>query len=363
MRASWIVFGAAACAATPAAAQIRPLVEPPASAAAARAGVEVFLLNEGDAPVAAEGPAEIETVARDGSRLRLIAAPDGEGPIAPGKFARVHYRLAAAAPARAEASATKEQDAALAEAAAMLDTSKPAETAIVSARGESSAFVDRFRPYEPTYGVFGTGSDGAKLQVSFAFRALGHDDGPHLDFAYTQTMFWATNLPSGPFRATIYNPDLYVAVPLSETAQASIGFRHDSNGGGVTDSVDMNRPYLRVSKDFALGDGWRLNLTPQAWFFVGSKGVATDIADYVGYTALTASIGKQDGLKLSVTGRGNFATGRGAAEAFLSYPLAAIDDRLPHLYLFGQAFTGYGEALEDYRRNVTRVRFGIALTR
>ncbi|NWM25095.1 phospholipase A, partial [Escherichia coli] len=79
-------------------------------------------------------------------------------------------------------------------------------------------------------------------------------------------------------------------------------------------------------------------------------------------TSLTAAIGQQDGLKLSLTGRGSFETGKGAAELFVSYPLARIAKGVG-FYIFGQAFTGYGEALDDYRRNDTHARIGIALTR
>lgn len=60
--------------------------------------------------------------------------------------------------------------------------------------------------------------------------------------------------------------------------------------------------------------------------------------------------------KVAVTGRGNPATGKGSAEGFVSYPLVRIDGRLPHLYLFSQLFTGYGEALVDYNRNVSHAR-------
>lgn len=66
---------------------------------------------------------------------------------------------------------------------------------------------------------------------------------------------------------------------------------------------------------------------------------------------------------VAITGRGNPATGKGSAEGFVSYPLVRIDDRLPHLYLFSQLFTGYGEALVDYNRNGSHARFGVALTR
>ena len=64
-----IFFGAAMLAAsTPAAAQLRPLVAPPASAEAARDGVDVYLINDGTRPETA-APATIETHAADGARL------------------------------------------------------------------------------------------------------------------------------------------------------------------------------------------------------------------------------------------------------------------------------------------------------
>ncbi|PTS91039.1 phospholipase, partial [Sphingomonas sp. HMWF008] len=94
MRGLYLLGGGIALGvATPAAAQLRPLLDPPASAEAARAGVEVFLLNESAAAQPARGPDEIETIARDGTKLRLIAAPDEPQSVAAGGFARVRYRL------------------------------------------------------------------------------------------------------------------------------------------------------------------------------------------------------------------------------------------------------------------------------
>ena len=355
-----IIGGAMLAGADPALAQLRPLVDPPASAAAARDGVEVFLLNEGTATVPAQGPAEIETVAKDGTRLRLVAAPDEPLTVAPGGFARMHYRLAAAAPGQVAASDLPAPPAALASAPA---PSAPTETVTSSSAGLSSGFLDRFRPYEPVYGAFGLGDAGAKLQVSFDFRLLGHDDGPRLDFAYTQTMFWALDQSSGPFRATNYSPELFVDMPIDATTTIGAGYRHDSNGAGAARSIDVNRLFARATKSFDLGGDWRFDITPQAWFYFGDQGVAPDLDRYWGYTSLSAAIGQRDGLKLQLRGRGNPGTGRGSAEAFLSFPLARISDGLPHIYLFGQAFTGYGEALSDYNRRATHARLGVAFTR
>ncbi|WP_086011197.1 phospholipase A [Sphingomonas sp. PAMC 26605] len=351
-----LVAGAAVACASPAAAQVRPLVDPPASADAARAGVVVFLLNEGASATPAQGPAEIETVARDGTRLRLVALPAAASSVAAGGFARVRYRLADAAPV---ALAATPPDAAppRAPAAAI------GESVVTTSRGGSGAFLDRLHPYAPIYGVFGAGDSGAKLQVSFDFRVLGRDDGPRLDVAYTHTMFWAVDRASTPVRAQGYSPEVFVDVPVSPSLLIGGGFREDSNGGGVTNSIDVNRLYLRAHKTFDLGDRWRLALAPMVWGYFGDQGLAPDLDRYWGYTSLGMTLGQRDGWKLAVTGRGNPGTGKGSAEAFLSYPLVRIDDRLPRLYLFSQFFTGYGETLVEYNRNVSHARFGIALTR
>lgn len=54
--------------------------------------------------------------------------------------------------------------------------------------------------------MVGAGNSSAKLQVSLDFRVLSHDDGPRLDFDYTQTMFWAIYRPSSPIRARATAP-------------------------------------------------------------------------------------------------------------------------------------------------------------
>ncbi len=91
---------------------------------------------------------------------------------------------------------------------------------------------------------------------------------------------------------------------------------------------------------------------------------APDVKDYFGYTSLTAAIGQQDGLKLSLTGRGSFETGKGARPELyrLLSPgpdcrraLASISSARPS--------PAMARRLDDYRRNDTHARIGIALTR
>lgn len=352
MRTLLAVLGLAA--APPAFAQVRAIPAQPESEAAALRGVEVFLVNEGTEPVADAGPRQLELTAADGTRLVLERAPGPTPTIAAGGFAKARYvpvGLAGVAvpPHARHAPAPIPDD----------------ELVVQSASASSSALGARFLPHEPVYGAFGTGDAGGKLQLSFAFRPFA-EDAPlklgSLRFAYTQTMFWAIQEPSGPFTDTNYSPEAYVDTPFDESTRVAMGWRHDSNGRGPERSIDLNRLFVRIEKRFDLGGDWRLDIAPQAWFFVGKTGTAPDAPEYYGYTGLAASIQQKDGVKLAVSGRGNVETGRGAAELFASYPLARLGGGMG-FYLFGQAFTGYAESLDRLRRNDTHARLGIALTR
>ena len=343
-------------AATPAAAQLRAVPEQVASEHEALRGVEVFLVNETDAPLPAEGPREIEVTATDGTRLILERVPGARPMVPPGGFAKARY-----VPVSIAGTAVPPSQA---HPPADIPAEAGSETIVASSTGASSALIERFEPHEPVYGAYGANDSGAKLQVSFAFRPFA-EDAPlklgNLRFAYTQTMFWALDRPSGPFRATTYSPEIYADIPVDDSTIFSLGYRHDSNGRGPATSIDVNRFFVRVSKSFDLGNDWRLDVAPQAWIYTSTPGVAPNLSDYWGYTSVTASIQKADGIKLSLTGRGNFETRRGSAELFVSYPLTRIGGL--GLYVFGQAFTGYGEALDDWNINDSHVRIGIALTR
>ena len=339
---------------TPAAhAQLRPLVEPPASAAGALRGVDVFLINEGRDPAPVEAPPTLQTIARDGTTLtlELIRSTADTAPVAPGGFVRVQYRLAPLT--RAAEPRTETAKAVTA-----------GETVTTAARGTSSAFLARFSSYEPVYGVIGTDDAGAKVQLSFAVQPFASSgSASFIKLAYTQTIFWALDQPSGPIRATNYSPEAFVDVPLSGTARLAIGYRHDSNGGGPTNSVDINRFYLRANKSFALGRGWRVDIAPQGWIYVGAQGLADDIERFYGNAGLGASIEQQDGIKLALFARGNPATRLGSAELFASYPIKRFGVGDIGLYVFGQAFHGYGEALSDFNRSDTHARIGLSFTR
>jgi hypothetical protein len=357
--------------AAPAAAQVRAIPAQPASEREALRGVEVILINEGAAPVPAEGPRQIEVTAADGTRLVLERLPAPAASVPPGGFVKARYVPVAyaARPAPPTNIPGQPVPAAPTVGSAYAGDLPPStvrdagETETLASRGSAAGLLDRFSPHEPIYGAFGLDDAGGKLQVSFAFQPFGGSGAAsRLKFAYTQTMFWRLDLPSGPFTHTTYSPEVFADVPLDPSATLGFGWRHDSNGEGPATSIDANRIFVRLTKAFDLADGWRVEVTPQGWVYVGQQGVAPDLDRYWGNASLGLTLVKPDSLKLSVTARGDPRSGRGAAELFASYPVARIGGGIG-FYLFGQAFTGHGEALDDYRRRDSHARIGIALTR
>lgn len=321
--------------------QLRIVAEPPASVAAARDGVTVFVLNEGPAVAEAEPPI-LDVVTADGAALEIAPVDAARVAVPPGGFRKLRYLIAAAPVPAAPRVAPV------------------GETTVAAASGQASGFLDRFEPHEPVYGAFGLGSDGAKLQFSLAFRPFdgaGVLDGVRV--AWTQTMFWAIDESSGPFRSTNYSPEVYYQRRLSDRIVAAGGYAHDSNGRGDVGSVDVNRLFVAASYALPLGDGWQVEATPKLWSYVGTG--YRDLDRYWGNWSLGAAVGQTDGLRIAASLR-NPAGRRRAGELFLSYPLARIGAGTG-LYVFGQAFSGYGEAIDDYRLRSSSARLGVAFTR
>lgn len=364
MRASLAL--AALLSASPALAQVRAVPDQPASAAAAEKGVVVYLMNETGEQVAVDAPDTVAVTAQDGSRLVLRRNSVEATSLAPGGFARAFYTLDRGAPSPATATPGVAVAAAPPVPQDLPATGaapeRPQEASLFSSRGTAAAFIDRFRPHEPIYGVAGLDDAGAKLQFSIAAKPFAGDGVlSWLTLGYTQTMFWALDRPSGPVRATNYSPEAFLDIPVEPNTVLGIGYRHDSNGEGAASSVNSHRIVARIAHRYPLGRGWTAELAPEAWFFLGSKGVATDLDRYLGYTGLRASIFQEEGLRLALSGRGNPGTGEGGLELFVSYPLARLG--IFGISGFGQVFTGSGEALSDYDVDDTHARLGIAFTR
>lgn len=325
-------------AATAAQPHLRIVAEPPASVAAAEKGVTVFVLNEGSSEAEAV-PAAMEVVTADQVPLRIVPVDTATARVAPGGFRALRYRVAPVQVA----------------APAPVPASPRGETVVATAAGQTAGLLARFEPHAPVYGAFGLGSDGAKLQLSLAFRPFdgaGALDGVRL--AWTQTMFWAIDRSSGPFRSTNYSPEVYYQRQVDDRIVAAAGYAHDSNGRDAG-SIDVNRIFASASYVVPIGGDWRIEATPKLWTYVGTG--YRDLDRYWGNMSLGGAIGQVDGLRVAASLRNPLGSHR-AGELYLSYPLGRTG-----IYLFGQAFAGYGEAIDDYALRSSSARLGVAFTR
>jgi phospholipase A1 len=242
------------------------------------------------------------------------------------------------------------------------------------------SFAGRFGAHEPVYFIYGPDAPGAKFQFSFKYRLLGEngrlgDKVPVLRGLYigfTQRSLWDIDADSSPFFDTSYMPELmyesqsYLDLGKSGGFQIlgfQAGVRHESNGRDGLDSRSLNIAYFRPAVAFGRLDGWNLVLAPRFFTYVSDVVNNPDIADYRGYSEMTAVFGKNDRLALSVTGRLGRAGHKGSVQADLTIPVRF--DKLFDFatYLLIQYWNGYGESLRDYNKQTSTIRAGFSLVR
>lgn len=325
----------------------------------------------------AESSASVDVAAGSFSSVRYrMALPAGTGSLTgtllevPGWGAR---RITAAPdPTPPTPSPLATASTAHAPAAELAEATAP--TALVPAG--SNDFLPNLSAYEPVYAAYGPGTDSdARLQISFKYQLFGAPAAADqrtswaqgIYFAYTQRMFWDLGTESSPFHNIDFAPELFYSAPTialggGTTLGGQAGFRHESNGRSGEASRSLNTIYIQPQATLPIGR-YTLTAGPRFWIYAGSLSDNPDVKRYRGNSGFSAQIGEKDGLKLAVGGRMNFGSGKGGLDANLSYPVDRILGGDLNLYLFGQAFTGYGENLLDYDRRMTRVRAGIAIVR
>ncbi|MBU3077586.1 phospholipase A [Sphingomonas sp. XMGL2] len=239
-----------------------------------------------------------------------------------------------------------------------------------------NAFLGNLSSYAPIYAVYGPGTDSdARLQISFKYQLFGeagatgrgHPFINNIHIAVTQRMFWDLGTESTPFRNIDFMPELFYLLPATAIDRrialgGQAGLRHESNGRDGLASRSLNTLYLQPVATMSVGK-YTLSLGPRLDLYVGRLKDNPDIKRYRGNASLFAEIGQDDGIRLSTNTRFNFATGKGAIDANLSYPLDRLVYSELNLYAFGQAFAGYGENLLDYNRRITRLRVGVGIVR
>ncbi len=222
--------------------------------------------------------------------------------------------------------------------------------------------------------VFDLGLMGQE-HVGSVDRSHDHDFGVWL--AYTQQSYWQVfNAPlSRPFLATDYQPEAILAFRpklfFGETPEYAgiewqlfnVGFVHQSNGKSDPLSRSWNRVYAQFGFEKSFGANGDLALLLRPWYRLpeqASKDDNPNITDFLGYGDVTA-VYRKGPVLLSLMGRGNPRTGKGAGQLELSFPLwPSLPKDFP-LQWFLQVFSGYGESLIDYNWRQTTVSVGVML--
>lgn len=387
-------FGTAAYAQADAAGSLRVLIDEVEPGADGTVLVSVVAINSGEEAAAAMPERLPATLAVEGERypVLLACADAGEG-IAPGRFALTDCRFSL--PVAAQAG--REMQLSLASSSSAYAFAMPApsvpgsedddtrlalglplaDSAVPSAEPDrANAFLGNLSIYEPIYAAYGPGTNSdARIQLGFKYQLFGEagevgGDAPIVNgvhFGYTQRMFWDLGADSSPFRNIDFMPELFYLQPAVEVGSGlalggQLGVRHESNGRDGDASRSANTVYLQPVGTFDMGD-FTVSIGPRLFFYVGDLEDNPDIRRYRGSTGLLVEVGKDDGLRLKTSSRFNFSSGKGAIDGELSYPLDRIVETDLNLYVFGQAFAGYGENLLDYNRQTTRLRVGVAIVR
>ena len=197
--------------------------------------------------------------------------------------------------------------------------------------------------------------------ISYNFFGLNES----ISGTYTQKSFWQTSQDSSPFRETNYEPEVFIQFPYGNNTlfkSYKVGLNHVSNGKNDELSRSWNRIYLEGYFQFS-----NLFLIPKIWYRLperSSDDDNTDIEHYYGNGDLTLLYAyKKHTFELAL--RNNLelnATNKGAAELNWTFPLPDFLSTDNSYGLF-QIFSGYGNSLIDYDKEVHKVGLGVAFSR
>jgi phospholipase A1 len=189
------------------------------------------------------------------------------------------------------------------------------------------------------------------------------DTSADLWFGYTQESHWQVYNEdnSRPFRATDYQPEIFLTQPVAadlpfggRLRMLGAGAIHHSNGQDDPLSRSWNRAYLLAGAEWG-----KLSVVPRIWTRINNEDESSednpDIEDYMGYGDIKFLYDLPDQQSLSGTLRYNPSTNKGAAQIDYIYPLSE------NVNGYVQLFQGYGESIIDYNHENTAIGFGIVL--
>ncbi len=201
-----------------------------------------------------------------------------------------------------------------------------------------------------------------KFQISFKKRLLENIFGIHdtLYLAYTQVSLWQTTAPSGPFRETNYEPEIFLDIPYEDSQSFlksyRIGLIHQSNGR-LEKSRSWNRAYLSSIFQYS-----GIFFQPRVWYRFKEDKKANisdvngddnpDILHYLGYGDITITYPYKQHLFSTILRKKS-------VQLNWTFPIFGHKD----VYGYLQLFSGYGESLVDYNEKVEKIGLGFAITR
>lgn len=208
-----------------------------------------------------------------------------------------------------------------------------------------------------------------ELQYQFSVKTKMAQDvfdtNADLWFGYTQKSHWQVynEDESRPFRATDYEPEVFLTQPVrmdlpgkGAMRMLGAGFVHHSNGESDPLSRSWNRAYLMAGAEWG-----KLTVLPRVWARVsaktdGKKDDNPDILDYYGYGDVRF-LYQLDGKKsISGIARYNPKTQNGALQLDYVYPLKKNASG------YIQLFHGHAPSIVDYNHKTTTIGAGVMLS-
>ncbi|WP_352336554.1 phospholipase A [Psychrobacter sp. 16-MNA-CIBAN-0192] len=205
-----------------------------------------------------------------------------------------------------------------------------------------------------------------KLQVSIKTKVAEDLFGTQADmwFAYSQLSHWQVYNEdnSRPFRATDYEPEIFITQPVKANLpfggrlrMLGVGASHHSNGQSDPLSRSWNRAYLMAGAEWG-----KFSVVPRLWTRINTDSNSEsddnpDIEDFMGYGDVTFLYDFPNKQSISGTLRYNPKTENGAMQVDYVYPLSN------NVNGYIQLFRGYGESIIDYNHKNTGVGIGIML--
>jgi len=195
------------------------------------------------------------------------------------------------------------------------------------------------------------------LRYDFATNVFGLDG--IYSLAYTQLSFWQSYAKSAYFRESNYNPEIFFTIPNpwknhNDYVKAfRFSLEHQSNGRGG--KFERSWQYVAGSVYTQYKD---IFIKLKGWVRIyGPRDYNPDLLNYLGHGSLQLLIPDRKSVFKFLL-RSNFSS-HGAVKFSYSYPLANTNG----LFLYVQAFSGYGETLIDYNHYVNSCSIGFSLSR